>query len=189
MLQFPSQHQIERLSALVGRYLKGPYCGPNCFDEELPFMDGIAGSVRIACASLSVSNRRLSHQRRIPHAVLGNMTLALLAQKARLGAANNFDELHAIVDECRVIHGVGPLLVYDVASRIGNFLGLKPTYVYLHSGTAKGAKAFGFGGDKIALSQLPEEISMKLTAGQTEDFLCIFKAELRALNWPLVEGH
>jgi len=36
------------------------------------------------------------------------------------------------------VHGMGKLLVYDIAHRIGAYFGKSPALVYLHRGTKKG---------------------------------------------------
>jgi hypothetical protein len=53
-------------------------------------------------------------------------------------------ELHALIK--RTIHSIGglrELYTYDMALRIGAFLGLAPEFVYLHRGTRAGARALG----------------------------------------------
>jgi hypothetical protein len=35
------------------------------------------------------------------------------------------------------VHGIGKLMVYDIAHRIGAYLGKPPTLVYSHRGTRK----------------------------------------------------
>ncbi len=47
-----------------------------------------------------------------------------------------FAELHGLVErEIGSMRGIGALTVYDVAHRIGAFLGKPPGLVYLHAGT------------------------------------------------------
>src|ERR1700753_3429466 len=88
--------------------------------------------------------RRYSHQRRIPRAVLNELRRKLLLAHGAIKACSSFEQLLRLVEHLkRGIGGVGELMVYDTAHRIGAFLNLRPTFVYLHAGTRLGAKALG----------------------------------------------
>lgn len=118
---------------------------------------------------------RHDHQRRIPR-------LALHAARRRLRAAplrkvGSFHELFSIVDSALGgIPGIGELMVYDTALRIGANLGLQPDRVYLHCGTRRGARALGLNwrAEWLLPPELPKEFR-SLPAWQVEDILCIFK--------------
>ncbi len=72
------------------------------------------------------------------------------------------------------VKGLGATTAYDVARRLGAWLGLKPIMVYLHAATSAGAKKFGIKGDITSLSKFPKEIQY-LDATHVENFLCIYK--------------
>lgn len=97
-------------------------------------------------------------------------------------ACSSFDELHDLVegatDDIRMI---GPLTVYDVATRIGAYLDQQPKRIYLHAGTRGGARALGLDGNRRTLerSELPREFR-RLTPAECEDVLCIYKDHLAA---------
>jgi hypothetical protein len=56
----------------------------------------------------------------------------------KLKKAKSFAELHHIVaKEIGPIRGIGDLAVYDIAHRIGAYLGREPEAVYLHAGTPR----------------------------------------------------
>jgi hypothetical protein len=90
---------------------------------------------------------------------------------------SSFEALHDIIErEIGGIPDIGPLTVYDVATRIGAHLNLEPEKVYLHSGTKKGAGALGLGVRRKMLepAELPVEFG-RLTAREIEDCLCLYK--------------
>ena len=51
--------------------------------------------------------------------------------------------LRLVERELMGIRGIGVLTVYDVATRIAAHLDLEPARVYVHAGTAEGARALG----------------------------------------------
>ena len=87
-----------------------------------------------------------------------------------------FEHIEALLEP---IPGAGELYVYDTSFRIGVYLGLYPTKVYLHRGTRVGAIALGYDGKQKALdkSVLRGDFVM-LEAFEIEDILCIFKDEI-----------
>ena len=90
---------------------------------------------------------------------------------------SSFEALHTLIErEIGGIPDIGPLTVYDVATRIGAHLQLEPEKVYLHSGTKKGARALGLGARRKSLepAELPVEFG-RLTAREIEDCLCLYK--------------
>ena len=97
-------------------------------------------------------------------------------------ACRSFDDLHRTVHH-RIsgIHRIGELAVYDIACRIGAFLGLSPDRIYLHAGTRKGAQALGLRGTTVHKNDLPPEFH-RLSPAEIEDCLCIYKAWLQRLT-------
>lgn len=125
------------------------------------------------------SGKRHPHQRRLRRVVLIEAERRLQEMAEALAQVPDFAGLHRLMqDKVGVIPGMGKLAVYDIAHRIGGFLGKLPTLVYLHAGTAIGARALGFRGDTIDPSQLPPAFS-HLSAAEIEDCLCIYKDKLR----------
>jgi hypothetical protein len=99
------------------------------------------------------------------------------AEKIR--SCENFADLHELVRrEIGRIAGIGRLTVYDVATRIGAHLRLAPERVYLHAGTAEGAKSLGIdAGESVSRSALPGAFR-RLSAYEIEDCLCRYKRQL-----------
>jgi hypothetical protein len=109
----------------------------------------------IRAAALSqVDGKRHSHQRRIPGDALGAAAAGL--EKTALSTASRFEELHDRVETAiGTIRKIGPLAIYDIAQRIGSYLGLAPRLVYLHAGTKDGARALNLQGKVVESNELP----------------------------------
>lgn len=129
------------------------------------------------------SGKRHPHQYRLSNAALCRATEVLLHHQDKLQTCISFDELHALVDQLiGGIRGIGPLMVYDTAHRLGAYLQLEPRRVYLHRGTAEGAAALGFSGRKtLEMHELPKALR-SLRPYEAEDCLCIYKDALRQLS-------
>jgi hypothetical protein len=155
--------------------------GPRC--------RSLGQAIERACLSQLPSGRgakllRHPHQRRIPGAILAEAARILGNREVELAAARTFDRVLEIVDDAiSPIPGVGELLVYDVAYRVGGFLGLQPDRVYLHPGTREAAHALGLPTNRgsIPLSEFPAALR-SLRADQIEDVLCIYRATLLRLH-------
>lgn len=99
-----------------------------------------------------------------------------------------FDDLHDLLDEHKP-YGIGPVTVYDVAVRVGAYLGIKPEQVYMHAGVRQGLKALEQGlanhdaGKRLAgaykLPRVPRYLFPKpwrnLDADDIEDMLCTYR--------------
>ena len=78
------------------------------------------------------------------------------------------------------IDRIGALALYDIALRIGAFLGREPELVYLHAGARTGARALGLscrGRHALAPNEFPKEFA-RLLPCEIEDCLCIYKIDL-----------
>lgn len=169
------------LAEVVDTYIR------DCRDparSEMRFFEihqSLAPAIRDAALCRLPSGKRHPHQRRIPRAVLEQAERSLQAAAATLKQAPDFAALYSLVsDTIGPIRGIGKgrLTVYDVAHRIGSFLGKAPALVYLHAGTKVGAAVLGLRGKAIHPSALPPEFS-RLSAAEIEDCLCIYKDDLR----------
>lgn len=97
-----------------------------------------------------------------------------------LKKCKNFFDLYKKVKKINV-RGIGELSKYDTATCIGCKNGIYPLVVYLHAGTAEGAKALGVVGTTATKEQFVEicDAFERLEPIQIEDFLCIFKSCLQ----------
>jgi hypothetical protein len=146
-----------------------------------------ADAIRRACESRMPSGVLHDHQQR-PFGVWpdapGVAAKALLARQSDIMNAENFEALYALIEQAlRSVRGIGPLAVYDIAHRVGVFIGLEPTKVVLHRGTRAGAVALGIPakGQSVAIDSLPIGLH-KLTAVQLEDVLCLYQATLARIR-------
>src|SRR6266849_2435334 len=104
-------------------------------------------AIRHAALSVGPDGKRHPHQRRRRAITLQDSAQRLHRCARELQSAHDFAALHRIIEnEIDTISGIGALTVYDVAHRIGAYLGKAPELVYLHSGTKAGAAVFGLQG-------------------------------------------
>lgn len=142
----------------------------------------LSSAIEIAALCKTAEGKRQSHQRRLSASTL-RLALAALV-RCDLSTCKTFDELFQTIDDAiGGIHGIGELTVYDVAERIGAYLNLEPEKVYLHAGTRVGARALGLGRgtDTLEIRELPSAFR-RLTPGEIEDCLCIYKDELKQIK-------
>jgi len=135
-------------------------------------------------AMARMNGQKFSHQWRIPLSVLEESRRRLLDNLGPLRTAESFDDLHDTVEAIiGGIAGVGELLLYDTALRIGAYLGLAPSSIYLHAGTREGARALGLEWRKrtLPMSTLPKALQ-RLSAGEAESLLCMYKPELKSTS-------
>lgn len=138
--------------------------------------------VKIAAFAENPDGKRDGHQYRLTKEALKKAYRRL--QEADLRTCTTFHQLFTeIEDRIGQITGIGPLMVYDTALRIGAFLGLEPEKVYLHRGARDGAKAIGLGKgkDTLEVSELPGPFH-RLRPREIEDCLCIYKKELKVIH-------
>ena len=165
------------LDEIVSTYIRE--CRPRvraemCFFETLPSLTAATSN------AVRPGGRKHDHQFRIPPALLDEAERRLRAAAGGLAQASDFAAFHRLVEsEIRTLRGIGDLAVYDVAHRLGAFLGKVPALVYLHCGTKKGAAILGFRGKALDPKLLPPAFS-RLTAAEIEDCLCIYKDQLRS---------
>jgi hypothetical protein len=141
-------------------------------------------AVSYAALAQLPSGKRHSHQRRIPEPSLAESRRLLLGNLPALRASTTFQELIDLVDVLiRPLYRVGELVVYDTAVRIGARFRLEPEVVYLHRGTRDGVCNLGLDSKRetIGTHDLPAPIQ-KLTPGEAEDFLCIYKKRFRPVR-------
>jgi hypothetical protein len=135
-------------------------------------------AVRYAALCILSNGKRHPHQRRLPKALLREAERRLQLVRDEVSSAQHFADLHAVVErELSPLQGVGDLTVYDIAHRIGAFLGKGPDLVYLHAGTKVGAAALGIRGKAVSPNMFPIAFSV-LTSAEIEDCLCIYKGVL-----------
>lgn len=105
-----------------------------------------------------------------------------LQQKAQeMSRCCSFADLYQLVGrEIRTIRGIGDLVVYDIAHRIGAKLGLAPEMVYLHFGSKEVVSYLGLEiqNGTLPVTSFPKAFH-RLNPDEIEDCLCIFKDSIR----------
>src|SRR5262249_40973014 len=131
------------------------------------------------CISENAQGKRHSHQYRLNKADMELFAKELQSQEERIRAAESFDILFKVIEKVGVkIEGIGDMLIYDSAERIGGYLNIFPDKVYLHAGTREGAeKLLGkIEASTIRKEMFPEPIrSSNLSCADIESLLCIYK--------------
>lgn len=141
-------------------------------------------AIRRAARCERPDGKRHSHQYRIPRKALAQAERNLIAASGDLSQCETFDELYEFVDDAiGAVQGIGILTTYDVTIRIGARLGLEPDYVYLHAGTAAGARAILplSGRRRISRAELPRPFR-RLRCYEVEDCLCIYEEDLARIT-------
>jgi hypothetical protein len=181
---FPDESRPRDLGSIVERYIRNHREGALAelaeFQNQPTFRDCItqAGLARRS------DGRRLDHQRRIRPEALRAFAHLLTRKEKAIRSCRTFEELHSLIDaESQKLWKSAELTVYDTALRIGVYLKIEPTEVYLHRGTREGARALGFDGDRRSIR--PDELRRefrRLRPREIEDCLCIYKADLKRLH-------
>jgi hypothetical protein len=150
----------------------------------------IESAIRRACESQIVkrtNSSRLSihpHQCRIGGKKLKSAGKLLSQYHAdEIRQCLDFAALHELLKATLgKMKGVGELTVYDIAHRLGAYLGFRPTDVYLHRGVRKGAKALGLDTrrESIPMDEFPKELR-RLNPEQLEDALCIYRNDIERI--------
>lgn len=163
--------------AIVIFYKK--HCRPNLQKllDHYATLDSLTTAIDKAGLGKDDRGKRHPHQRRLTQHVLAEFTAQLLAREDELKKARKFSELHRIIHRIGTpIGGIGPLMVYDTALRIGANRRIYPSSIHLHAGARKGAKALGLATTENILSRkaFPKPLA-GLKPHEIEDCLCIFK--------------
>jgi hypothetical protein len=177
------------LNEIVNAYIRD--CRPRAtaamrFYTERPDLNS---AILHAALCLTPRGKRADHQRRIRRAVLHQAQVVLQNARDDLKKSEDFETLHKLVAaKIGPIKGIGRLAVYDIALRIGAYLGKHPGLVHLHAGAKTGAASLGFRGDAVHPSVLPPAFST-LSPAEIEDCLCIYKDDLHGAGTTAAPTH
>jgi hypothetical protein len=164
------------LTSVIGQYkkLRGMY--PDKHLQNAVDYSNISDAIDHAAQAID-NEKKHPHQHRIPNATLDSFAQNLQKNKSNIANAQTFDDLITEVEKAK-ISGIGDLAVYDTALRIGVYLNLHPTQVYLHQGTRTGAEKL-LGKKLSGIKSLPVNCFpidlQQLSAAEIEDILCIYK--------------
>jgi hypothetical protein len=128
----------ESLSELVDEYIREYRSDGQAEFRRYASCDSLREAVVRATLALTAADRRHPHQYRFQLRTLEASRDALARRELQVASARTFAELHDLIEDAtQQIRGVGPLYVYDVATRIGAKRELWPEEIYLHAGTRK----------------------------------------------------
>lgn len=135
-------------------------------------------AIETAARAIKRDRKRYEHQYRVWRSAIPQAIAALLALEGRIARVETFDQLlHLITEQLRDISGIGELYYYDTAFRIGVYLGIYPTRVYLHAGTRAGARRLqppvDYRKDALNIGELPSDLRRR-PPYVVENILCIY---------------
>lgn len=147
--------------------------------------NSISQAIARAVSSVDANNKQHHHSFSISEHAMDNCFVKLIAQDDSLIRSINFHDLYKKVKRVlKDVNGIDDVYIYDIAVRIGSYLGLEPERIYLHSGVAVGAAKLGLieFPESLEYNQMPEALKA-MTPDMIEDFLCcmrkVFTREMR----------
>lgn len=167
----------QKIKNIIKHYKSYRDLYPDTWIEWCKSQSSLINAIKTAALCINHENKRHPHQYRIPQKSLDELFIYLRARKGKIQDSKNFQELFEVVNSLEVFM-IGDLTKYDVAHRIGEFLGIYPDKVFIHSGTKIGAERLigKIMTRTISVSQLPKIFSeSELTCIEIEDILCIYK--------------
>jgi hypothetical protein len=144
--------------------------------------NNLSDAIYFAAISENHLGKRHSHQYRLKKMDMLIFAEKLKSHEIQIKNAETFDVLFKLIQNIGFkLNGIGEMLIYDAAERIGLFLNLFPDKIYLHAGTRIGAeKMLGkINSNTISKAKLPEPFkSSNLSCTEIEDILCMYKNRL-----------
>ena len=141
----------------------------------------LSSAIYVAASALNELEEIHGHQKRVGYKASKQFALHLLTAEHLIKNARDFEELLKIVSSNRT-HRIGALAIYDAAERIGIFLGILPTKIYLHCGSKEGAAKLLAplkGKKSLNMTDLPIVWQQAgLMPQQIENIFCIYKKHL-----------
>ena len=136
-----------------------------------------------AVRSIRPNGKMHNHQAKVSRS-LPEFEDRLMMSLKSLIKAETFGQLYTMI-ELRSGHGIGPMTIYDVATRFGAYLGVKPQAIYLHAGTLAGLKELKLN-TKGCLMTFPMELLPAILRNkdpdEVEDFLCTYRLAFERLK-------
>ena len=142
-----------------------------------------------ACASLRTNGKLHNHQSRVRKQDRDYFAVRILKDLALPEVLGHFDDLYDFLNQVKP-SGIGPVTVYDVATRIAAYLHLPINSLYLHAGVQQGWNMLHGGRGKgagapskgvvarIPKAKLPKALQ-RLPCDEVEDMLCCYRDYLK----------
>lgn len=146
-----------------------------------------------ACRSRRPNGKMHNHQSRVQLLTLLHFRDRLIKHRDQIqsgvrlphgGDTDPFDWMHDYMKHQLAPPGIGPVTNYDVATRLGAYLSIEPTSLYLHAGVREGwvalCDALGWetvvppGTARVPREDFPRAL-IGMPADEVEDFLCTYR--------------
>lgn len=188
----PAREPLDTLEACIRdfRWRRAPGGGMDVKADDIPAMCAVADTfddaVWIACASRRSNGKMHTHQTKVKLEARREFGYRIieLYHSEEWSDEFTFEQFYDALWKIRPA-GIGPLTVYDVATRVGAFLKLEPVHIYLHTGARTGWEILT-GRPSRGLVRVPPEDwpapLRQLSADEAEDFLCTYRDALRAIR-------
>ena len=180
----PPREPLTSIGALVRdfKYRYGPGKVGHDYVDHVVFYCGksksLSEAVKRACASRDANGKMHNHQSRVREVDRQRFANEIVARGPLIQKAKGFDELFDIIEGVAP-PGIGPVTVYDVATRINGYLLLPQSSLYLHAGVRIGWKLL-YGNRSPNEKRVPMPKELKgLSADDAESFLCAYRGLLK----------
>lgn len=183
----PPDRPLNTITDLWRDYMKR-YVLPGRGDPALPWTlkaDTFIEALHRAVMSRGEDGKKWHHQGRVWDWNLVVYEVNLWKARDRVlecGESGAFWELYIVCKQAAAeTNGIGIVTTYDVAARIGAWLGLEPEHLYVHAGVTEGARALGITWSRgtwcVDRERLPEFFQDK-NLDIVESFLCGYRSEI-----------
>lgn len=148
-------------------------------------------AVMRACSSLRTNGKLHNHQSRVRKADRDYFAVRILKQwpDQSYPPFSTFDNLYDFLDDIKP-RGIGPVTVYDVATRIAAYMKMPINSLYLHAGVQvgwnllHGGRGNGSGAStKVMVARVPKaklpKALQRLPCDEVEDMLCCYRDYLK----------
>jgi hypothetical protein len=172
-----------KAQAALNNYRKRIKKNPDTWLLHCKNQKSLSDAIQCSVMSENHQGKRNSHQYRLKKENLEVFAEHLKTQEERLSKAESFDIIFKLVENIGTKdEGIGEMLIYDTAERIGHYLNILPDKIYLHAGAREGAeKLLGKRIQEKFIKRdiLPEPLkSCELTCTDIESLLCVYKDKL-----------
>ncbi|MDQ2772622.1 MAG: hypothetical protein M3Y54_19215 [Bacteroidota bacterium] len=179
------------MKGIIRHYRKWRKDNPDSWFDLCIEQTSLRDAIQVAARSVNARGIMSGHQCLVGAVKLGYWADYLAQFERKIHQVNTFKALYSLLENIRDtgkanahIEGVGELLIYDTAHRIGGYRGLLPKEIHLHSGTRRGSRnllgTLPRGKHWLPLSHFPSVFAeVQVTASELEDILCIYKDDFR----------
>lgn len=188
----PPRRPLTDLAAIVEDF-QWRYVDRKKTDQVITYCadsDSLQLAVQRAVESRDENGKHHNHQSKVDITArrLFGRRIVRGAQAGRM-PTDHFDDMHDWMDAHKP-YGIGPVTVYDVAVRVGAYLGIEPTSVYMHAGVRQGMSALISAVDfpmddlydtsalvrsgRFPVDLFPPPLD-KMRADDVEDILCTYR--------------